>query len=95
MAACACYYLDDTGILDLASAGGSAQEAVNCTYTGLGCRLDPKKQQPIASQCHFLGVLLHLGRVVPDLTLVVDLKEGLRPVCCTALQSLGRMDSVR
>ena len=75
---CVTHYFDDTGILDLQSARGSAQEAVQVVYDSLGVILDPKKQQPMASQRAFLGVLLDLNAFLHQLQLRVDVKPGLR-----------------
>ena len=47
-------------------------------YDSLGVILDPKKQQPMASQRAFLGVLRDLNAFLHQLQLRVDIKPGLR-----------------
>ena len=75
---CCTHYFDDTGLLDNQCSRGSGQAAVNEMYSGLGFILDPKKQQPMASQRHFLGVLLKMDAVQHEGVLRVDLKIGAR-----------------
>ena len=55
------HYFDDTGILDLSSGAGLAQEAVVNIAAAIGIRLDPVKQQPMNVQRIFLGVLLNFA----------------------------------
>ena len=76
-AACASNYFDDTGVLDFAAARGSAQSFLWQLYTLLGFTLDPDKDGPMASQRHFLGLLLDLARALSDTSMMIHLKEGL------------------
>ena len=46
-------------------------------YTLLGFTLDPDKDGPMASQRHFLGLLLDLARALSDTSMMIHLKEGL------------------
>ena len=71
-------YFDDTGTLDTAAAAGSGQEGVALVHSLCGFRLDPGKQQPMAIQRLFLGVLLDFSRMREDGLLLIDLKPGAR-----------------
>ena len=77
-ATAAAAYFDDTGVLDLACSRGSGQECVGVVYDILGAMLDAGKQQPMASQRCFLGVLLNLAGAAAAEKMQVDLKPGLR-----------------
>ncbi|CAJ1417931.1 unnamed protein product [Effrenium voratum] len=72
------HYFDDSGIMDWATARGSAQECVESVYGVFGMTLDPHKQQPMASQRVFLGVLLDFSSFVHQSIMRVDVKPGLR-----------------
>ncbi|CAE7513615.1 DNMT3B [Symbiodinium sp. CCMP2592] len=86
--ACVTHFFDDSGILDLTSAHGSAQECVNAVYQSMGVRLDILKQQPMATQRLFLGVLLNLSRALSDRTILVDIKPGLRETIFADVQRM-------
>ena len=87
-ASCVTHFFADSGILDVSSSHGSPQECVNVLYQCMGVQLDPPKQQPVASQRVFLGVLLDLSRTLYDRTMLVDIKPGL---CETIFADLQRM----
>ena len=76
-AACTANYFDDSGVLDFVSARGSAQSFLWQAYTLLGFKLDPDKDGPMASQRHFLGLLLDFTHVLLDKSMRIHLKEGL------------------
>ena len=86
--ACVTHFFDDSGVLDMASAHGSAQEAVNTVYQCFGVRLDALKQQPMATQRLFLGVLLNLSRALSDRAMLVDIKPGLRETIYADVQRM-------
>ncbi|CAE7158869.1 DNMT3A [Symbiodinium necroappetens] len=87
-ASCVTHFFDDSGILDVSSSHGSAQECVNVLYQCMGVQLDPPKQQPMASQRVFLGVLLNLSRTLFDRTMLVDIKPGLRETIFADVQRM-------
>ena len=87
-------YFDDTGVFDLACNRGSGQECVGAVYGCLGAILDVLKQQPMASQRCFLGVLLNLAGVSESLTMQVDLKPGLREALQLELQNILEQGSL-
>ena len=78
LATAAAFYFDDTGIFDLACSRGSGQESLQCVYQVFGAVLDELKQQPMASQRVFLGVLLNFAGASDKLSMQVDVKPGLR-----------------
>ena len=75
---CTANYFDDSGILDFVCARGSGQSALLLLYDCAGLVLDPSKQNPMASQRPFLGVLLDLCDFSCESCIRVNLKPGLR-----------------
>ena len=78
MATAAAFYFDDTGVFDLACCRGSGQEALQCVYQAFGATLDELKQQPMAVQRTFLGVLLDFAGATDKMRMQIDVKPGLR-----------------
>ncbi|OLP73708.1 hypothetical protein AK812_SmicGene46965 [Symbiodinium microadriaticum] len=78
LAIAAVSYFDDTGTLDTVAAAGSGQEGVALVHSLCGFRLDPGKQQPMAVQRLFLGVLLDFSQMRENGLMSIDLKPGAR-----------------
>ena len=75
---CCTHFFDDVGTLDTVGARGSGQGCVHTLYTLMGIVLDDAKEQSMAFQRIFLGVLLDLARAQTHAVIKVDVKPGLR-----------------
>ena len=74
-AAPAVFFFDDTGVVDVSFAQGSAQAAVRLVYALAGAQLDPDKSQPPAQCRTFLGLSVNVG---DNQMCKFDLKPGFR-----------------
>ena len=93
LGACAKYFFYDSGVLDVSSSHGSAQEAVVLVYSAMGAILDVAEQQPMAQQRLLLGVLLNLFPAIPQRHMIADVRPGLREAIFHEVQHLSQAGS--
>ena len=91
-AVAACNYFDDFGVLDFVCARGSGVCFLREAHNLMGLVLDAVKQGPMATQRHFLGILLDLTAALDKQLLRIDLKVGLREALRADIQVMLDQD---
>ncbi|CAE8593271.1 unnamed protein product, partial [Polarella glacialis] len=86
--AMAASFFDDTGIFDSKAGVGSAQASVGTVYTCIGADLAPAKQQPMAAQRVFLGLLADVGRAHTSGFMYFDVKPFGRQELATDIDNI-------
>ena len=91
-AVAACNYFDDFGVLDFVCARGSGVSFLREAHNLMGLVLDAVKQGPMATQRHFLGILLDLTAALDKQILRINLKVGLREALRADIQVMLDQD---
>ncbi|CAE7409333.1 DNA (cytosine-5)-methyltransferase 3A [Symbiodinium microadriaticum] len=87
-----CNYFDDFGVLDFVCARGSGVSFLREAHNLMGLVLDAVKQGPMATQRHFLGILLDLTAALDKQILRINLKVGLREALRADIQVMLDQD---